>query len=188
MKDVLVGAVRVKDTFKEKETEKEIPYDNIYLYAMDYKGYVSKNSVTHGLVFQRLDGFVKPYKVRTVDFEAITGIKPEYFLPRFESEFMFRKMQVNQKENDYGKKEIIEIVFSVDDFREVYKNYQEAGLVRSASGPSVYADFDETEINEDEPEKDDIDSFEDDFDFDLDKKTGEVSVKKVKKGGKSEKD
>ena len=46
---------------------------------------------------------------------------------------------------------------------------------------------DEFEDLEDNPEEDDLDESEEDFDFDLNEETGEVSVKKVKKGVKSEK-
>ena len=179
MKKILIGAVRSKGDFKEGK--RKIKYDNIKLYLADYRDFKC-----HGFSF---DKNFEPIKVKTVDFEEVTNISVKDFLKNFEKEYMFHKVRVISEENDFGRDEVIEIKVSEKTCFVLHRELE-------AKKKLEVEDFDEDEDedsdddfddDEDEPEEDDIDSVEDDFDFDLNKETGEVSVKKVKSGGKSEK-
>lgn len=179
MRKILIGAVRSKGDFKEGK--RKIKYDNIKLYLADYRDF--KN---HGFSF---DKNFEPIKVKTVDFEEVTGISVKDFLKNFEKEFMFHKVRVISEENDFGRDEVIELKVSEKTCFVLHRELE-------AKKKLEIEDFDEDEDEDsddfdddedDESEEDDIDEAEDDFDFDLNEETGEVSVKKVKKGAKSEK-
>ena len=190
MKKVLIGAVRSKGEIPAaKEGEKSTKFDNIRLYVADYHGYVGKDVIPHGFIYdydvatRKVGNIeisvpdVKPFKVRTVDFEAITGVHPQYFLKNFEREFMFHKLKISTEENDYGRLEITGIKISELDCFKLDK------VLKQRSEESQLEDFDESEelgeFDEDE-NYDDLGALEDsvgEFDFELDESSGEVKVK-----------
>lgn len=174
MRKILIGAVRSKGDFKEGK--RKIKYDNIKLYLADYRDFKC-----HGFSF---DKNFEPIKVKTVDFEEVTGISVKEFLCNFEKEFMFHKVRVISEENDFGRDEVIELKISEKTCFVLHRELE-------AKKKLEVEDFDEDEEDDsedefedldDESDDDDLDGPEDDFDFDLDKETGEVSVKKAKKG------
>ena len=178
MRKILIGAVRSKGDFKEGK--RKIKYDNIKLYLADYRDFKC-----HGFSF---DKNFEPIKVKTVDFEEVTGISVKEFLRNFEKEFMFHKVRVISEENDFGRDEVIELKISEKTCFVLHRELE-------AKKKLEVEDFDEDEEEEAEDEFDDLDdeSEEDDededeedsdFDFDLNEETGEVSVKKAEKGKK----
>lgn len=192
MNNVLLGAFRSKGEIKE--TKKK--YDNIKLFLGDYRDFKK-----HGITYQ---GALSPVKIgdrsvdvrkvdyvsiRTVDFEEVAGVSAKDFLKHFEKEFMFHVVRVIFEVNAFGRKEVIELKISEKTCFVLHREFE-------AKKKLEVEDFDEDEDEdsddefedlEDEPEEDDLDESEEDFDFDFNEETGEVSVKKVKKGVKSEK-
>ena len=165
MKKVLIGAARSKGDFKDNG--RKIKYDNVKLYLADYREFKTK-----GFSF---DKNAEPVKIRTADFEDVAGISVKEFFQKFEKEYMFHRVRVIGEENDYGRVEVIELRFSEDNCFTLYKKLKE----REAE------ELDEEDYDEDSDDDSDEDfDSDDDFDFDIsdvDKETGEIGVKKVKK-------
>ena len=179
MKKILIGAVRSKGDFKEGK--KKIKYDNIKLYLADYRDFKC-----HGFSF---DKNFEPIKVKTVDFEEITGISVKEFLCNFEKEYMFHKVRVISEENDFGRDEVIELKISEKTCFVLHRELEAKKKLEVEDFDEDESDEDDLDDLEDESDEDDEDEDEEaeDYDFDvtsLDTKTGEVDVKKVKKGEK----
>ena len=177
MRKILIGAVRSKGDFKEGK--RKIKYDNIKLYLADYRDFKA-----HGFSF---DKNFEPIKVKTVDFEEITGgISVKEFLKNFEKEYMFHKVRVISEENDFGRDEVIELKFSEKLCFVLHKELEAKKKLEIEDfdeDEDEDEDFDEDE--EDDAEVDDEDFSEEDSYFDLgavDKSTGEVFEKDTKKG------
>ena len=100
MKKVLIGATRSKGSIPT-EDKKEIVFDNIVLSFADYQG---PNS------YFQLSKEPDRVKIRTSDFEDITGVKPGVFLSRL-SDFIFKKAKIGMMLNDYDKAEVTYIRF-----------------------------------------------------------------------------
>ena len=160
MKKVLIGAVRSKGNFKDGG--KKIKYDNIKLYLADYREFKA-----HGFSFNKNS---EPVKIRSVDFEDVSGISVKEFLSNFEKEYMFHRVRVIGEENDYGNVDVVELKFSEENCFTLYKKYLEE-----------HQDRDEDDDDDDEDYDDDDEEDEDDeeFDFgDVDTETGELKVSK----------
>lgn len=184
MKKVLLGAVRSKGEFTMKGVKRK--YDNIKLFLADYR-----NGNWHGFSYEGVLSPVKVgdvsvdirkiemVKVPTIDFEEVSGVSLKDFLCNFEKEYMFHKVRVITETNDFDRDIVIELKFSEKTCFALHRELEE-------KKKDEVEDFDDSEDSADI--SDDFGSeAEDDFDFDLDKETGKVSVKKVKKGDKSEK-
>ncbi len=111
MRSILTGAKRSKGEFTNKKTGELVKYDNICLYLMDFNqneviGFSAQNS-------EQPDGTFKyqPVKIRTVDFEAISGVKPGIFLKNFE-QYAYHRVRVVGEQNDFGQFEVLELSFS----------------------------------------------------------------------------
>ena len=124
--------------------------------------------------------FLLFYKIPTRDFKEVSGIDPQHFLKNFERLYWLHKMEVLEKEDDYGKSIVVGLNFSVDHCTLLYKKLE-------ANKP--VGDFDESEVVEDfcnfddESEDDDASApaseENEDFEFEfLDRGTGEVGMKK----------
>ena len=175
MRKILIGAVRSTGDFKEGK--RKIKYDNIKLYLADYRDFKC-----HGFSF---DKNFEPIKVKTVDFEEVTGISVKEFLRNFEKEYMFHKVRVISEENDFGRDEVIELKVSEKTCFVLYREL-EAKKKLEVEDFDEDEDSDDLDDDEDELDEDDEDEYEEDsdFDFNLNEETGEVSVKKVEKGKK----
>ena len=182
MKKVLIGAVRSKGDFKDGR--KKVKYDNIKLFLADYRDFK-----THGFSYEKT---AEPVKVKTVDFEEITGIPVKDFLKKFECEFMFHKVRIISEENDFGRDEVIELKISEKTCFELYRELESKKKLE-------IEDFDEDEDDEDDElddledeedeEEDDLDEPEELYDFEIDRSTGEVTEpSEKKKSGKKVKD
>ena len=199
MKKVLIGAVRSKGGFKDGR--KNVKYDNIKLYLAEYRGFK-----THGFSYNNMFEIVKEdrngdiktkfkvktVKLKTVDFEEITGIPVKDFLKKFEREFMFHKVRIISEENDFGRDEVIELKISEKTCFELYRELESKKKLE-------VEDFDEDEDDEDDElddledeedeEEDDLDEPEELYDFEIDRSTGEVTEpSEKKKSGKKVKD
>ena len=177
MKKVLIGAARSKGSFKD--SGRKIKYDNIKLYLADYREFKSRGF--------SIDKNIEPVKIKTVDFEEVSGISVKEFLKNFEKEYMFHRVRVIGEENDYGRVEVIELKFSEDNCFVLWKKLQEE---RDEDDGVDESEDDEYDEDEDDEEDDDEDEEDEDFDFDIgdvNEDTGEVGVKKVKKSKKVKK-
>ena len=163
MRKILMGAVRAKGTINEGK-KKPVKYDNIRLYLLDYRDFKA-----HGF---SVDKNFEPIKIKTVDFEEISGIPVKEFLTKFEKQFMFHKARVIIEENDFGREEVVELKISEKTCFELQKELDSKKKVE-------VEDFDEDEDEDDDYDdlEDEDDSEEDEdeeYDFDIDKVTGEV--------------
>ena len=100
MKKVLIGATRSKGSIPT-EDKKEIVFDNIVLSFADYQG--------PNAYFQ-LAKEPDRVKIRTSDFEDITGVKPGAFLAHL-SDYIFKKAKIGMILNEYDKAEVSFIRF-----------------------------------------------------------------------------
>lgn len=162
MKKILMGAVRSKGDFKDGK--KKVKYDNIKLYLVSYRDFK-----THGFSF---DKNFEPIKIKTVDFEEISGISVKDFLKNFERNYMFHKVRVISEENDFDREEVVELKISEKTCFELQKELDSKKKVE-------VEDFDEDEDEDDdyddlEDEEDSEEDEDEDYDFDVDKVTGEV--------------
>ncbi len=162
MKKILMGAVRSKGDFKDGK--KKVKYDNIKLYLVSYRDFK-----THGFSF---DKNFEPIKIKTVDFEEISGISVRDFLKNFERNYMFHKVRVISEENDFDREEVVELKISEKTCFELQKELDSKKKVEVEDFDEDEDEDDDDFEDEEEPEEDE-DEYED-YDFDVDKVTGEV--------------
>ena len=182
MKKVLIGVARSKGNFTENG--REIKYNNLKLYVAEFrekntKGFVTLGTLTSIKVGDQTTDVRKivPISVRVADFEEVAGVSAKYFYQNFEKEYMFHRVRVISEENNYGRQEVIELKFSEDNCWVLNKK-----LMKRESDDSDSDDLDDSPDSGAEDNFDD--DSDDDFDFDIsdvDKESGEIGVKKVKK-------
>ena len=201
MKKVLIGAKLSRGVVPADKMDngKAVYYDNINLYVADYDNYrpydfsdykpfdntgkineeLKSVTIPVGFTYSPAgkDGKVKKnliLKIKVVDFKEIVGINPKRFLEKFIELYMFHRIVVTSSENDYGDKTIESIRISELDCRDEIEDYFEPKSVDTSNGKYV-------DLFSSDDEGQDSDGFTDlvdDFDFDLDKDTGEVKVTK----------
>ena len=185
MKKILVG---VKRSYGSMEKDgKKIPFDNIVLYLMDYKGgdYVEGFILPSGAIPKSGDSSNSSamIKIKTSAFKTIVGVSPKRFIEEFAQKYIFRKIRIIGSQNDYGRFEVDEIQFSKKD---CYALYDEEQRLKEDAFDDTSDDSSEPDFFDGEDPEDEIDPFGEDpaDEFELDKATGEVIERAVKNGEK----